>query len=223
MAAFKATPELPWDITEGGVIKLKDTTVTLQQLLNGRVTFDVVNSGGTTVTGKVEQDLYTHKCFILAAGLLLWQIGDISQETDTLVISPSQSVHSGFTLAGVHVNNLPVEFGYYLDGYTAFLAVKMIDGSVRVIECDGECFTGSEQDEGSNLYGAFAYYPSPISGGDAIAFRDAVNKSQAPIETISSSIIAENNKWFVAVAGVRFELELIPGDVSPLRVNSRIE
>lgn len=219
MAAFKATPKLPWDITEGGVIKLKDITVTMQQLVNGRVTFDVINSHGETVAGRIVQYPSDQKYYIQADGSMLWQVGDISEATDTLVISPSQTVPSGFTLADVHVNNLPYEFGYYLDGTTTYLAVKMMDDSVKVIESDGECFTGSEQ----GSYAAFAYYPSPINSGDAIAFSGAIDKSLAPIETISSSFIAENDKWFVEVAGVRFELELIPSDESPLRVNSRIQ
>lgn len=194
----------------------------MDELLAGRLTFKVKNSQGNIVNGTVVQ-YQSSDYYVQADGSLLWQVQPIQHSSNTLILTASQTITSGFSLQDVQIVNIPITFGYYLDGTTAYLAVKMIDDSVKVIESSGECFTGSVQGEGANTYGAFAFSPSPIYSGDAIAFTGAVDKRLAPIETISSSIIAENDKWLVEVAGKRFELDLIPEDGSPLRVYQRVQ
>ena len=218
MAAFKATPKLPWDISEGGLIKLKGITVTMQQLVDGLITFDVINSHGETVTGRVVQYPSDQKYYIQADGSILWQVGDISEPTDTLVISASQTVQSGFTLTDVHVSSVPVRIGYYMSGDDPVLAVLMSDGSKRGVRINGGVPFGYKNENEDVI---LEFSPSPLTSQNVnqLTFLDNVDW-QLGFDSLDFTPVIENDFLNVKWAGYSFRLYTESGLVSPVSILS---
>lgn len=76
----------------------------MEELLAGRLTFKVKNSQGNIVNASVVQYPSDSKYYVNADGSLLWQVQPIQQSSNTVILTPSQSITSGFSLVGVQVN-----------------------------------------------------------------------------------------------------------------------
>lgn len=80
----------------------------MEELLAGRLTFKVKNSQGNIINGTVVQYPSDSNYYVQADNSLLWQVQPIQQSSNTVILSPSQTITSGYELTDVKVNE-PVE------------------------------------------------------------------------------------------------------------------
>lgn len=76
----------------------------MEDLLAGRLTFKVKNSHDEIVDGTVVLYPSDEKYYVQADGSMLWQVQPIQQGANTVILTPSQTITSGFSLVGVQIN-----------------------------------------------------------------------------------------------------------------------
>lgn len=187
----------------------------MDELLAGRLTFKVKNSQGNIVDGTVVQ-YQSSDYYVQADGSLLWQVQAIENSSNTVILSPSQTIQTGFTLTDVIVNNLPVQFGYCKSNEKAYLAVKMSDGTLRVLSYEnklpyGEITLNPSSEE---YLGDFEFSPSPYTLGDHFEFVNNDNIGAAPYSVLPCSM----GDGVIIVGNKQFDNGVSTGDESPLSI-----
>lgn len=103
MGAYLATPPLPWAYNQGGTIILRDKYVSLQDIINGAVVFQVQDNHGSVSNAAIVQYPSDQKYYLQASGSMLWQLGDISQAVNRIELIATGNIPQGYSLVGVTV------------------------------------------------------------------------------------------------------------------------
>lgn len=101
MGAYLATPPLPWANNVGGSIILKDKYVTLQDIIDGAVVFQVKDNHDEVNNATIVQYPSDQKYYLQVDGTNLWQLGDISQAVNRINLIATGNIPQGFSLVGV--------------------------------------------------------------------------------------------------------------------------
>jgi hypothetical protein len=173
MEAFKATPKLPWDISEGGLIKLRNTMLTMDELLAGRLTFKVRNGQGNIVDGTVVRYTSDQKYYVQADGSLLWQVQAIEHSSNTVILSPSENITSGFSLVDVEITPI----GAFLREY---------NGRKYVVDASGKILLIAANPQQALLYGLALSTQSSYNLFDIASIDEASPMLAWGVLTISS-------------------------------------
>ena len=106
MGAYLATPPLPWANNVGGTIILRDKYVTLQDIIDGAVVFQVQDNHGIVSNASVVQYPSDQKYYLQASGSMLWQLGDISQAVNRIELIATGNIPQGYSLVEVKVQSV---------------------------------------------------------------------------------------------------------------------
>ena len=120
MGAYLATPPLPWANNVGGTIILRDKYVSLQDIIDGAVVFQIQDNHGSVSNAAVVQYPSDQKYYLQASGSMLWQLGDISQAVNRIELIATGNIPQGFSIVDV---KLPSPTGY-------LITVETEDGEV---------------------------------------------------------------------------------------------
>lgn len=171
----------------------------MDELLAGRLTFKVKNSQGNIVNGTVVQ-YQSGDYYVQADGSLLWQVQPIQHSSNTLTLSPSQTITSGFSLVDVEIKVL----GAYIRGTNNILVDY--NGKIVVYYKNGDVEYGLAQD--GDVYITVS---SDVFTND---FRTFGSKQYASAQS-------EMGEWSADIGGVHYDAYLSGYDfvVSPAVTN----
>lgn len=217
MGAYLATPPLPWAYNQGGVIILRDKYVSLQDIIDGAVVFEIQDNHGSISNATVVQYPSDQKYYLQASGSMLWQLGDISQAVNRIELIATGNIPQGFSIVGVTVQDLPepatptgeikaIDIG---DDYV--VGVKMSDDSYAVVVVDNAAIITSDS-------GAIDFTPTPYNGSDFESI-DQLPTSDIPaaFKQVTAQYVNENGLK-LDFGNVKSDVIAVEGDNSPVYI-----
>lgn len=144
----------------------------MDELLAGRLTFKVKNSQGNIVNGTVVQ-YQSSDYYVQADGSLLWQVQPIQHSSNTVILSPSETITSGFTLVDVEITAI----GAFLREY---------NGRKYVVDASGKILLIAHNPQQALLYGLVLSTTSSYNLFDIALIDEASPMLAWGILTISS-------------------------------------
>lgn len=162
MGAYLATPPLPWAYNQGGSIILRDKYVTMQDVINGAVVFEVKDNQGNVSNATIVQYPSDQQYYLQASGTMLWKLGDISQSVNKITVIATGNIPQGFSIVGVTVQDLPEPTGIlktiYIDA-DFVIGAQMTNGEYYVVSINGQVPILQEN-------GDFDFRPTPYQGSN---------------------------------------------------------
>ena len=220
MGAYLATPPLPWAYNQGGTIILRDKYVTLQDLIDGVVVFQVQDNHGDVSNASVVQYPSDQKYYLQANGSMLWQLGDISQAVNRIQVIPTLNIPQGFSIVGVTVQDIEKRLGAYsLDGDDWGIALAE-GNTISFVVINGQIPYGNPIEDSDDC--GFYFEPDPFDG-ENFAFTDNYSPQDFPsIQTVQGNIrISEQNRAYVEVDGLTIG-EVPQGESSPMLIRKLV-
>lgn len=154
------TPSLPWDDSTRGTITLNNDTVTEEELILGRIRFNVEKNGEAVETS-VKRDYIENSLYLSDGNDILYFL-HLSQDGNVITVDSPE-------LESVSINGAKIVLeparetlmAYYMGGSNFCLVCRMTDNSFRALTQNGRLIVGSRgQNEN---YAKFNFSPSPLT------------------------------------------------------------
>lgn len=228
MRDFQFSPSLPWSEGYGGTITILSGPVTEEQLLLGRVRFNVENDG-TPVTTEVKRGT-DGELYLYAGNNILYRLS--LQQGGTIIDVTSRGLGS-LSITGAELVLAPVagSIAAHLIEQSGvsdvILVCTMTDGSKRALTQGGQLIIGVQGDS-DPAFAYFAFSPSPLVSTSPVPpspvdfkFLDVIPVPAAfELQAIEASYEYKDYDWDESTGGVFFRIVIVAETVSVTKADS---